>query len=107
MKNFSQAVFLAAMAATYCNWVEAQAPNLPPYPIKGQVLQRLRAFDNPEGSIFSGDGRYVFIANSGELGIPDKGVHWTHNAGYVSKLEVQPDGTLKMLKQKLIAGLTG
>jgi hypothetical protein len=86
----------------------AQAADpLQPYPVKGQVVQRLNAFDNPEGSIFSADGRFVFISNSAELGMPEKGFHWTHNAGYISKLAVQSDGTLKMVNEKLISGLTG
>jgi hypothetical protein len=75
--------------------------------IKGQVVQRLSAFDNPEGSIFSADGKFAFVSNSAELGMPDKGFHWTHRAGYISKLAVQSDGTLKMVNEKLITGLTG
>ena len=75
--------------------------------MKGQVIQRLNAFDNPEGSIFSADGRFVFVSNSAELGMPDKGFHWTHKGGYISKLAVQSDGTLKMVNEKLITGLTG
>jgi hypothetical protein len=71
------------------------------------VVQQLRAFDNPEGAIFSADGRYVFISNAAELGMPDKGFHWKHNAGYVSKLSVQSDGTLQMENPKLLTGLTG
>ncbi|MFO1352878.1 MAG: hypothetical protein U1F68_20255 [Gammaproteobacteria bacterium] len=78
-----------------------------PYGVKGQVIQRLQAFDNPEGAIFSADGKSVFISSSAELGMPDKGFHWTEKSGYISKLEVQPDGTLKMLKDKFITGLTG
>jgi hypothetical protein len=81
--------------------------DFPIYPKRAHVIQRLRAFDNPEGSIFSSDGKYVFISNAAELGMPKKGFHWTHGAGYVSKLEVQPNGSLKMLNQKLITGLTG
>jgi len=77
------------------------------YAKKGQVLQRLKAFDNPEGAIFSADGKHVFISNSAELGMPDKGFHWTHKGGYISKLAVQSDGTLKMVNEKLITGLTG
>jgi hypothetical protein len=53
------------------------ADPLPPYPVKGQAIQRLKAFDNSEASIFSADGRFVFISNSAELGMPDKGFHWT------------------------------
>ena len=52
----------------------AEAPE--PYPVKGQVIQELKAFDNPEGAIFSEDGKYVFISNAAELGMPDKGFHW-------------------------------
>ena len=39
--------------------------------------------------------------------MPAKGFHFTHNAGYISKLAVQSDGTLKMVNEKLITGLTG
>lgn len=70
------------------------------YPVKGQVVQRLNAFDNPEGAIFSSDGQFVFISNSAELGMPDKGLHWTHKGGYISKLAVQADGSLKMINEK-------
>jgi hypothetical protein len=83
------------------------ADPLQPYPVKGQVVQRLNAFDNPEGAIFSADGQFVFISNSADIGTPDKGLHWTHKAGYISKLSVQPDGSLKMVNEKLITGLTG
>ncbi len=83
------------------------ADPLQPYPVKAQVVQRLNVFDNPEGAIFSADGQSVFISNSADIGTPDKGLHWTHKAGYVSKLAVQADGTLKMVNEKLITGLTG
>jgi hypothetical protein len=98
------AVVTLALAAV--DLAQAAGP-LEAYPVKGQVLQRMHAFDNPEGSIFSADGRYVFVSSSADLGMPGKGLHWTHNAGYVSKLAVQSDGTLKMLNEKLITGLTG
>ena len=68
-----------------------------PYPVKGQLVQVLEAFDNPEGAIFGADGRFVFVSNAAELGMPDKGFHWTEKAGYISKLSVQSDGTLKMV----------
>ena len=96
----------ATLAVAAAGLAQAAEP-LQPYPVKGQVIQRLKAFDNPEGSIFSADGRFVFISNSAELGMPDKGYHLTDKAGYISKLAVQPDGTLKMVNEKLITGLTG
>lgn len=107
MRKMSKALpfILAITLGDAVNSVYAQG--LDPYPVKGQVLQVLESFDNPEGAIFSADGKSVFISNSAELGMPDKGFHWTHNGGYISKLSVQSDGTLKMVKEKLITGLTG
>jgi hypothetical protein len=84
----------------------AMADTPEPYPIKGQVIQTLKAFDNPEGAIFSEDGKHVFISNAAELGMPDKGFHWTERHGYISKLAVQDDGTLKMVNEKLLYGFT-
>jgi hypothetical protein len=91
---------IAGMAA-------AGAATSPPYASKGQLLQRLEGFDNPEGALFSPDGNFVYISNAAELGMPDKGFHWTHKAGFVSKYAVQPDGTLKRVTEKLLTGLTG
>ena len=85
----------------------AQGADLQPYFKKGQIVQQLNIFDNPEGSIFSADGKFVFISNAAELGMPDKGFHWVHNGGYISKLAVQNNGTLKMVNDKFITGLTG
>ena len=96
------AAVLASLAVS-----AAQAADLQPYAHKGQVIQRLSSFDNPEGAIFSADGKYVFISNAAELGNPDKGFAWTDGSGYVSKLEVQSDGTLKVVDAKLITGLSG
>lgn len=98
---------LAAVFAVMSASSAFSADPLQPYPVKGKVVQRLNAFDNPEGAIFSADGKFVFISNSAELGMPDKGFHWTHGAGYISKLAVQSDGQLKMVNEKLISGLTG
>jgi hypothetical protein len=95
--------FASILAASVAQAAEA----LDVYPVKGTVIQRLRAFDNPEGAIFSADGRHVFVSNSAELGMPDKGFHWTHKGGCISKLAVQADGSLKMINAKLITGLTG
>jgi len=102
LSGCAAAVFAALAVAS----PPAHAAERPPYQVKGQVIQRLTAFDNPEAAIFSGDGKHVFVSNAAELGNPDKGFHWTHKAGYISKLEVQPDGTLKMVKERLIEGLT-
>ena len=99
---------LAAMTfALAAAGIAHSADVIEPYPVKGQILQELKGFDNPEGSIFSADGQYVFISNAAELGMPDKGFHFTHKGGYISKLAVQPDGTLKMVSERLIGGLTG
>ena len=77
------------------------------YPVKGTVIQVLEQFDNPEGAIFSADGKFVFISNAAELGNADKGFFWTRKGGYISKLAVQADGTLKLVNDKLVQGLTG
>jgi hypothetical protein len=97
-------VLFSAVLAAFA--VTAQAADLQPYSHKGQVLQRLGSFDNPEGAIFSADGKHVFISNAAEFGNAEKGFAWTNGAGYVSKLEVQSDGTLKVVDEKLLTGLT-
>jgi hypothetical protein len=98
---------IALAAALICSAPVHSAEPLEAYPHVAHVVQRLNAFDNPEGAIFSPDGRYVYISNAAELGMPDKGFHFVRNAGYVSKLAVQPDGTLRMENPKLVTGLTG
>jgi hypothetical protein len=67
----------------------------------------LQSFDNPEGAIFSADGKFVFVSNAAEIG-PDlaPAFAWTEGEGYISKLEVLPSGELKMVNDKLITGLT-
>src|SRR5690242_18220852 len=107
MKHLTRSVCLALATAVFGVARGAEPTALPPYPKQGKLIQRLMAFDNPEGSIFSADGKYVFVSNAAELGMPDKGFHWTRNAGYISKLAVQSDGTLKMVNEKLITGFTG
>lgn len=77
------------------------------HPVPGVVVQVLKAFDNPEGAIFSADGKYVFVSNAAEIGADRADAFgWEEGGGYISKLEVQPSGTLKMVKDKLITGLT-
>ena len=36
------------------------------------VKQVIKSFDNPEGAIFSADGKFVFISNSAEIGDRDR-----------------------------------
>jgi hypothetical protein len=102
---------LLAVALTLAALVTAalaQAPviGLARYPHSGKLLQTVNAFDNPEGTIFSLDGRDVFVSNSAELGMPEKGFHWTEKGGFISKLAVRPDATLTMVESRLITGLT-
>ena len=47
-------VAAATLAVAAAGLAQAAEP-LQPYPVKGQVIQRLKAFDNPEGSIFSAE----------------------------------------------------
>jgi hypothetical protein len=77
------------------------------HPVPATVLQVLKAFDNPEGAIFSADGQFVFISNAAEIGDRGQGFGWTEGEGYISKLAVQPNGMLTMAQERLIEGLTG
>ena len=70
------------------------------------VKQVLKNFDNPEAAIFSHDGKYVFISNSAEIGDRGEGFSWTENEGYISKLSVNSNGTLTMIEEKLITGIS-
>jgi hypothetical protein len=108
MNRISRGPVLGALAALLlAAGVTTAMAQSPDYPVKGQVIQRLSVFDNPEGAIFSADGKHVFITNSAELGNPGIGFNWTHKAGYISKLAVQSDGSLQMVNEKLVIGLTG
>jgi hypothetical protein len=70
------------------------------------VKQIIKNFDNPEAAIFSHDGKYVFISNSAEIGDRGEGFSWTENEGYISKLSVNSNGTLTMIEEKLITGIS-
>jgi hypothetical protein len=100
---------LAASAAAQAQQTsEGQAARqVEPFPATAEVVQVLKEFDNPEGAIFSQDGAHVFITNAAEIGDRGETFGWTEGEGYISKLEVQDDGTLAMVEQKLIEGLTG
>jgi hypothetical protein len=77
------------------------------HPSPATVLQVIKAFDNPEGTIFSADGNSVFVVNAAEIGDRAKDFGWTEGQGYFSKLEVLPNGELKTVNDKLVTGLTG
>jgi len=77
------------------------------HPAPAVILQVIKAFDNPEGAIFSADGTHVFISNAAEAGDLSEGFGWVEGAGYISKLEVKENGELAMVEEKLIDGLTG
>ena len=66
----------------------------------------MKNFVNPEGAIFSADGKFVFISNSAEIGDRGAGFSWTENEGYISKLSVNEDGTLTMVEEKLITNIS-
>ena len=78
------------------------------HPVPAVLKQVIASFDNPEGSIFSADGRFVFVTSAAELG-PSRsdGFGWAEGESYISKLEVLASGELKMVNDKLITGLTG
>ena len=64
------------------------------HPAPAVILQVVKAFDNPEGAIFSADGNFLFVSNAAEIGDRSETFGWTEGEGYVSKLEVLPSGEL-------------
>ena len=75
--------------------------------VPATVTQVIKSFDNPEGAIFSADGKFLFVSNAAEIGDKAEGLGWTEETGSVSKLEVSPSGEVTMMNDKLITGLTG
>lgn len=86
--------------------VEAAEIHAGVHPAPAAILQVLKAFDNPEGAIFSADGSHVFVSSAAEIGERGDNFGWTEGEGYVSKLEVLANGELRMVEEKLIDGLT-
>ncbi|WP_457637870.1 hypothetical protein [Oceanithermus sp.] len=84
----------------------AAAGNMPTYPVKGQVVNELHLFDNPEAVIFSLDGRYLFVANTAVHGNASKPFGFTEGAGSISKLEVGPRGDARIVDLHFIDHLT-
>jgi hypothetical protein len=77
------------------------------HPSPAVILQVLKEFDNPEGAIFSADGSQVFVSNAAEAGNLSGKFGWVEGAGYISKLDVKPNGELAIVEKKLVKGLTG
>jgi len=98
------AVLLAAGLAAFN--AEAQI-HAEVHPAPGVVLQVISAFDNPEGAIFSADGKHVFVSNAAEIGSDrSDGFGWADGEGYISKLRVLDWGGLEMVEEKLIDNIT-
>jgi hypothetical protein len=79
----------------------ALAQELKPHPNLAQIIQTLEVFNHPESSAISLDGQHLFVTNSAAT--PDG---FPLGAGAISKLQIQPNGTLKMLTPDFAKGLT-
>jgi hypothetical protein len=82
------------------------ADHLAAYPIKGHVAEQLHRFDNPEGSIFTADGKHAFVSNAALYAGNLKGPHFIEKGGFISKLAVAEDGKVKVIDEKIVTGLT-
>jgi DNA-binding beta-propeller fold protein YncE len=71
-----------------------------PDKLVAKVIQTLPVFNHPASTAVSLDGRYLFVTNSSST---LNGLEY--NKGSISKLELQPDGRLKMLKTDFVQGL--
>jgi DNA-binding beta-propeller fold protein YncE len=71
-----------------------------PDKLTAKVIQTLSVFDHPASTAVSLDGRYLFVTNSSST---LNGIEF--NQGSISKLELQADGRLKMLKSDFVTGL--
>jgi DNA-binding beta-propeller fold protein YncE len=71
-----------------------------PDKIIAKVIQTLPVFNHPTGCTVSLDGKYLFVTNSA---VVVNGVEY--NKGSISKLEIGPDGRLKMIDPDFIKGL--
>jgi hypothetical protein len=101
-------VAIAVLCTSFCAAGAASADvNAEIHRVPAAILQVVKAFDNPEGAIFSADGNFLFVSNAAEIGDRSEVFGWTEGEGYVSKLEVLPSGELRMAEEKLITGLTG
>ena len=105
--NFKAAALVVGLAVLISSTAYGQTHSQV-HPVPAVIKQVIASFDNPEGAIFSADGRFVFITNAAEQGpARSDGFAWGEGEAYVSKLEVQASGELTMVNDKLITGLTG
>jgi DNA-binding beta-propeller fold protein YncE len=63
-----------------------------------KVIQTIKAFDRPAGCAVSLDRKYLFVTNSSW----SQSGGFRHYKGSISKLEILPDGRLKMLKPDFV-----
>jgi hypothetical protein len=92
----------AAWVAATATLAQAQARQ--PWPVMGRVLQEIAEFDNPEGSVFSADGKSLYVSNAAIWDCD--GFAWTEGGGYISKLSVGANGQVSMVNKQLAAGIT-
>jgi DNA-binding beta-propeller fold protein YncE len=92
--QFAVALFLLVQ-------IPAGADDVKPDPNLARIIQTLEAFNHPESCAVSADGQFLFVTNSALT--PDG---YQLGKGAISKLEIHPDGTLKMLKADFTTGLT-
>lgn len=71
-----------------------------PDKIIAKVIQTLAVFNHPTSCTVSLDGKYLFVTNSA---VVVNGVEF--NKGSISKLEIGPDGRLKMIEPNFVKGL--
>jgi hypothetical protein len=95
------AALLAATAGSVYS-----ADRLPAYPVKGHVVEQLHRFNNPESAIFSADAKHAFVSNAALYTGNLKGTHFIDKGGFISKLAVSEDGTVKVVDEKIVTGLT-
>ena len=79
----------------------ALSQDVKPNPNLAQILQSLESFNHPESSTISADGQHLFVTNCASTSDG-----FLLAGGSISKLEIQPDGTLKMLAPDFARGLT-
>ena len=70
-----------------------------------QVIQTLPIFNHPQSCTASADGKFLFVTNSGMIVSSVQGPSVEYYKGAISKLEIDADGRLKVVKLKFVDGL--